>query len=68
MSRTVLLLSGPNRPDFVITSAYYPYLAAVEGQQGARPGPANDRTLIEASEPTTRRCSCVTRSSLTTSS
>jgi peptidoglycan/LPS O-acetylase OafA/YrhL len=41
-----LLLSGPNRPDFVVTSAFYPYLAEVAGQRGAQPGPANDRTLV----------------------
>lgn len=41
-----LLLSGADRPDFVVASAYYPYLAAVEGQHGRLPGPGNDQALI----------------------
>jgi hypothetical protein len=41
-----LLLSGPDRPDFVVTSSYYPYLVTVDGHPDVAPGPSNDKALI----------------------
>ena len=42
-----LLMSGPNRPDFVVTSSYYPYVTDVPGRVGRIPGPGNDQALID---------------------